>query len=196
MPSTNGHMNQLIRAGRGEPVDLTDPAAINRAIREAAGVPTPAPPLGPPPPPDTDPADFNRPRQPRRPAPAGRAGPLDQLLAPRPPQGAGRSAGRAVNAAEAQDHLATLEAEATLLRSRIRTLADAGELVEVTRLYRRIGELRLELLAARHVVDRVVRRTTRQYGQNTALDTGEHLLSVELAALGVEPDQAVRRLLG
>jgi hypothetical protein len=101
-----------------------------------------------------------------------------------------------VNAAEAQDHLATLEAEATLLRSRIRTLADAGELVEVTRLYGRIGELRLELLAARHVVARVMRQTTRQYGQNTALDTAEHLLSVELAALGVEPDQAVRRLLG
>jgi hypothetical protein len=54
-------MNQLIRMGRGDPVDPTDAASVNRSIREAAGrpVPAPAPPLPPPPLPGDDQADYN-----------------------------------------------------------------------------------------------------------------------------------------
>jgi hypothetical protein len=99
-----------------------------------------------------------------------------------------------VNAAE--DRLGALEAEATLLRMRIRGAADAGNVDETVRLYRRVGELRLELLAVRHVVARVARREHRHYGENTALNTAEHLLDIELARLGVEPDPAIRRVFG
>jgi hypothetical protein len=59
MPSDD-HMNALIRAGRSDPVDFADPAAINRSIRDAAGIPPPTPPLGLPPGPDAAPRDFNR----------------------------------------------------------------------------------------------------------------------------------------
>jgi hypothetical protein len=62
MPSSSHDaMNQLIRMGRDDPVDLTDTASVNRSIREAAGVhvPAPAPPLPPPPLPGDDQADYN-----------------------------------------------------------------------------------------------------------------------------------------
>jgi hypothetical protein len=101
-----------------------------------------------------------------------------------------------VTAGEAEDRLATLEAEAMMLKNRIRTLADAGELDAVTALYRRIPELRLELLAARYVVARMVRRERRSYGENTTLNRAEHALAVELATLGVEIDPALRGVLG
>jgi hypothetical protein len=96
----------------------------------------------------------------------------------------------------AEDRLAELEAEATLLRSRIRTAADADNVDETIRLYHRIGSLRVELLAARHTVARVARQATRQYGSNPGLDTAEHLLDVELARLGIPQDQAMRRIFG
>jgi hypothetical protein len=99
-----------------------------------------------------------------------------------------------VNAAE--DRLAALEAEATLLRMRIRDAADTGDLDAVIALYRRIPELRLELAATRHTVARLVRQTTRQYGENTAINRAEHLLDVELATLGIEPERAMRNVFG
>ena len=37
MPSGHDAINAAIRAARGEPLNLTDPAAINRAIRRASG---------------------------------------------------------------------------------------------------------------------------------------------------------------
>jgi hypothetical protein len=58
MPSDD-HMNALIRAGRSDPVDFTDPQAINNSIRDAAGIPRPAPRIGLPPGPDAAPRDFN-----------------------------------------------------------------------------------------------------------------------------------------
>jgi hypothetical protein len=96
----------------------------------------------------------------------------------------------------AEDHLGALEAEAMMLRSRIRTLADAGELDDVMRLYRRIPELRLELLAARHVVARTNRRERRYYGENPELNRAEHALAIELNSLGVETPPELRQVLG
>ena len=96
----------------------------------------------------------------------------------------------------ATDRQGSLEAEAVLLKGRIRTAADAGDLDETVRLYRRIGELRLELLAVRHVVARLTRHETRQYGYNSALTAAEHLLDVELATLGVQPDPGMRQVFG
>jgi hypothetical protein len=61
MPSTGDDaMNEAIRSKARPPApDLNDPAAVNRSIRELAGVPT-RPAVGPPPGPDVEPADFNR----------------------------------------------------------------------------------------------------------------------------------------
>jgi hypothetical protein len=101
-----------------------------------------------------------------------------------------------VNAAEASQHLAGLESEAILLRGRIRTAADAGDLDETVRLYERAGTLRRELLATRHVVARVTRQEHRHGGPSSALETAEHLLDVELARLGVEPDPGLKRVFG
>lgn len=95
-----------------------------------------------------------------------------------------------------EDRLATLEAEAMLLKGRIRTLADAGELDDVMVLYRRIPVLRLELEAARYVVARTNRRLQRNYGENTYLNRAEHALAIELNTLGVEIDPALRGVLG
>jgi hypothetical protein len=97
---------------------------------------------------------------------------------------------------EAEDRLAALEAEVTLMRSRIRTLADAGETDQVIRLYRRIEALRVELDAVRMVVARRVRIETRQMGYNSALDVAEHRLAERLALLGVPEDPAMRRVFG
>jgi hypothetical protein len=96
----------------------------------------------------------------------------------------------------AEDRLAELEAEAVHLRHRIREAADADNVDETIRLYRRVGELRLELLACRHTVARVARKATRQYGSNPGLETAEHLLDVELARLGVQQDATMRRVFG
>jgi hypothetical protein len=62
MPASNEAMNQAIRAARGQPLDLTDPVAINRALRERAGVqpPDPMATLAAPPGPDQEPAAFHR----------------------------------------------------------------------------------------------------------------------------------------
>jgi hypothetical protein len=98
--------------------------------------------------------------------------------------------------AAAEDRLASLEAEAHLVRMRVRTAADAGDLDETIRLYHRIASLRRELLAARHVVVRLTRREHRHRGEATALNTAEHLLDIELARLGVEPDPALKRIFG
>jgi hypothetical protein len=99
-----------------------------------------------------------------------------------------------MNAAE--DRLGELEAEVILLKGRIRAAADAGNIDETVRLYRRIGELQEELLAVRHVVARTVWREHRHHGESTALNTAEHLLAVELARLGVEPDPGLKRIFG
>jgi hypothetical protein len=95
-----------------------------------------------------------------------------------------------------EDKLGHLEAEATLLRMRIRDAADAGNLDAVIALYRRIPELRLELLATRHTVARLTRKQTRQYGENHGLNTCEHRLDIELATLGIEPERAMRNIFG
>jgi hypothetical protein len=96
----------------------------------------------------------------------------------------------------ADDRLAELEAQAVLLRSRIRAAADAGNVDEVERLYLTIPQLRLRLLAARHTLARVTRKTTKQYGENHGLNTCEHLLDIELATLGITPEQAMRNVFG
>jgi hypothetical protein len=98
--------------------------------------------------------------------------------------------------AAAEDRLAGLEAEAILVRMRVREAADRGDTDATIALYRRIPELRLELLATRHTVARLVRKTTRQYGENHGLNTCEHLLDVELATLGIEPERAMRNVFG
>ena len=98
--------------------------------------------------------------------------------------------------AAAEDRLAGLEAEAVLLKGRIRTAADAGNVDAVTKLYRHIPELRLDLLAARMTVARATRRERRQGGENTDLNRYEHTLAELLATLGVEPDLALRRAFG
>jgi hypothetical protein len=98
--------------------------------------------------------------------------------------------------AAAEDKLASLEAEATLLRMRIREAADLGDTDATIALYRRVGELRLELLAARHVIARRSRQEQRSYGENPGLNTAEHLLDVELARLGVPQDQTMRSVFG
>jgi hypothetical protein len=57
----NDLMNAAIRsAARPAPPDLNDHHAVNAVIRRAAGVSTPAPGLPAPPPPDAEPAAFNR----------------------------------------------------------------------------------------------------------------------------------------
>jgi hypothetical protein len=101
-----------------------------------------------------------------------------------------------VNADQAQEHLEALEAEATLLLGRIRTLADAGELDAVIALYRRIPELRLELLATRHVTARLARKAQRTYGSSPDLERAEHRLAELLATLGVEVEPGLRRIFG
>jgi hypothetical protein len=98
--------------------------------------------------------------------------------------------------AAAEDRLAGLEAEATLARMRIREAADRGDTDATIALYRRIGELRLELLAVRHVIARRSRREQRSYGENPGLAAVEHRLDIELATLGVQPDEAMRRVFG
>jgi hypothetical protein len=64
MPDTDhdAAMNQFIRAARGQPLDLTSPAAINRAIRERAGrqATEPLAQLPAPPGPDQEPAAMRR----------------------------------------------------------------------------------------------------------------------------------------
>jgi hypothetical protein len=63
MPSPGDDvMNQAIRSrARPTPPDLSDPVAVNAAIRQAAGRPPPeAPTLDAPPPPEAAPADVNR----------------------------------------------------------------------------------------------------------------------------------------
>ena len=189
-------LNAFIRAGRSTPVDFSDPQAINNSIRDAAGIPRPTPPLGMPPGPDAAPRDFNAWADQATDAGMDKAEVARwgmwwveahrQVLADR----------RALQSSAAEDRLAELEAEATLLRMRIRTAADADNVDETIRLYRRVGELRLELLAARHAVARVARLATRQYGSNPGLETAEHLLDVELARLGIPQDQAMRNVFG
>ena len=95
-----------------------------------------------------------------------------------------------------EDRLADLEAEARLLKGRIRERADTGEVLEVEALYRRIPQLRLELEAARYVVARVTRKQQRHFGHNSALDTAEHHLAVELATLNVPIPDELRGVLG
>jgi hypothetical protein len=73
---------------------------------------------------------------------------------------------------------------------------DAGDIDIVTDLYRRAGELRLDLMAARMTVARVTRREQRAWGENTALTRAEHTLAELLATLGVEADPGSRRLFG
>lgn len=96
----------------------------------------------------------------------------------------------------AETRLAELEAEAVLLKQRIREAADAGNLPEVERLYCSIPELRLRLLAARYTVARITRRITKQYGFNSALTEAEHHLAVELATLGTPIPPEFRSVLG
>lgn len=98
--------------------------------------------------------------------------------------------------AAAEDRLAGLEAEATLLKGRIRRDADAGNLDAVTEHYQRIDTLRLDLLAARYTVVRLTRKEHRHHGEATALNTVEHHLAIELARLGVEPDPGLKRIFG
>jgi hypothetical protein len=101
-----------------------------------------------------------------------------------------------VNADQGQERLAELEAEATLLLGRVRTACDAGDLDEVVRLYRRAAELKLDLLAVRHLTARQARLQQRQYGSNPTLEAAEHRLAELLAALGVEPAPGMRRVFG
>ena len=97
----------------------------------------------------------------------------------------------------ADDRLAALEAEATLMLSRIRTACDTNNLDETIRLYRRIPELRLELLACRHLIARQGRITSRQYGgSNPGLESAELKLAELLALLGVEMEPGMRRVFG
>jgi hypothetical protein len=98
--------------------------------------------------------------------------------------------------AAAEDRLLGLEAEATLLKGRIRTAADNGNLDAVTEHYRRIDTLRLDLLAARHTVVRLTRKEHRHHGEATALNVCEHHLAIELARLGIQPDPAMQRIFG
>jgi hypothetical protein len=61
MPSGHDAMNELIRRGRSDPVDFTNHAAVNRSIREAAGVSTdPMATLPAPPGPEVEPAVWRR----------------------------------------------------------------------------------------------------------------------------------------
>jgi hypothetical protein len=98
--------------------------------------------------------------------------------------------------AAAEDRLLGLEAEAVHLRHRIREAADRGDTDATIALYQRIPELRLALLAARHVIARRSRREQRSYGQSPGMDRAEHLLDVELATLGVQTDESMRRVFG
>jgi hypothetical protein len=98
--------------------------------------------------------------------------------------------------AAAEDRLVGLQAEATLLRGRIRSSADAGDLAAVTEHYRRIPSLRLDLQAARMTVARLTRQEHRVYGENTELNRCEHTLAELLASLGVEPDPGLKRIFG